>query len=257
MARTVLITGASSGIGRALALRYAAEGGTLGLLGRNLDRLEAIAKECRRAGAGVVTGVLDVRDRAEMMKWIAAFDRTSPVDLVFANAGVMEGTRPGGAIEPPDPAHALIETNVLGVLNTVQPLLAPMMARGRGQIAIVSSLAGFVPLPDAPSYSASKAAVLRYGLSLRALLAERGVKVNVICPGYVTTPMMLRESGAKPFEMPPEKAAEIIRRGLARDKATIAFPFWFGLSTRISGILPDRIWRWVNGPFRFTVSDPK
>src|SRR6185312_1344093 len=221
MARTVLITGASSGIGKALALRYAADGGTLGLIGRNLDRLEAIAKECRAAGAGVVTAIIDVRDRAEMTKWISAFDRTSPVDLVFANAGVMEGTRPGGAIEPPDLAHALIETNVLGVLNTVQPLLPPMMARGHGQIAIVSSLAGFVPLPDAPSYSASKAAVLRYGLSLRALLAGRGIKVNVICPGYVTTPMMLRESGVKPFEMPPEKAVEIIRRGLARDKATI------------------------------------
>ncbi|HVV63540.1 MAG TPA: SDR family NAD(P)-dependent oxidoreductase [Pseudolabrys sp.] len=256
MARTVLITGASSGIGRALALRYAAEGGTLGLIGRNLERLEAVAKECRAAGAGVVSAVIDVRDRAEMAKWISAFDRTSPVDLVFANAGVMEGTRPGGDIEPPDLAHALIEINVLGVLNTVQPLMASMMARRRGHIAIVSSLAGFVPLPDAPSYSASKAAVLRYGMSLRALLAERDVKVSVICPGYVTTPMMQRESGVKPFEMAPEKAVEIIRRGLARNKATIVFPFWFGLSTRLSGILPDRLRRWVNGPFRFTVSDP-
>ena len=256
MARTVLITGASSGIGAALALHYARSGGTLGLLGRNAERLQTVAVECRRLGAAATTAVIDARDRAEMTKWIGTFDRTAPVDLAIANAGVMEGTRPGGEIEPADPAYALVETNVLGVLNTVQPLLTPMIARRRGQIAIMSSLAGFVPLPDAPSYSASKAAVLSYGLSLRALLEPRGIRVSVICPGYVTTPMMLRESGPKPFEMPPAKAAALIARGLARNKASIVFPFWFGLATRIGGMLPDRIRRWSMGPFRFTVSGP-
>lgn len=257
MARTVLITGASSGIGAALALHYARSGGTLGLLGRNAERLRNVAAECRRLGAAATTAVIDSRDRAEMTKWIGAFDRTSPVDLVIANAGTMEGRRPDAAIEPADQAYALVETNVLGVLNTVQPLLTPMMARRRGQIAIVSSLAGFVPLPDAPSYSASKAAVLSYGLSLRALLAPNGVGVSVICPGYVTTPMLRRESGPKPFKMSAEKAAALIGRGLARNKATIVFPFWFGLVTRIGGMLPDRLRRWSMGPFRFTVSDPK
>ncbi len=256
MARTILITGASSGIGRALALRYAQGGTTLGLLGRSTDRLLAVAEDCRKRGSTVRTGVIDVRDRTEMAKWIGAFDRDSPVDLVFANAGVMEGRRPRDHIEPPDLAHALMEINVLGVLNTVHPLLPFMMARRHGQIAIISSLAGFIPLADAPSYSASKAAVLSYGLSLRAQLAQHGIAVSVVCPGYVTTPMMLRESGPKPFVIEAEKAADLIVRGLARNKATVVFPFWFGLIARIGGILPDRIRRLSMKPFRFTVSDP-
>lgn len=254
--RTIIITGASSGIGRALALRYARPDAVLGLLGRNAARLESVADECRKLGATVHAATVDVRDRVELKSWIDAFDEATPVDLLIANAGVMEGTPPDGEIEPPDAAHALMETNVLGVLNTVQPILPRMMARGRGQIALVSSIAGFTPLPDAPSYSASKAALLNYGLSLRALLASRSIRLSVICPGYITTPMMLRESGPKPFEMAPEKAAGLIERGLERDRAVIVFPFWFGWATRISGRLPDRVRRWTMRPFRFTVSDP-
>jgi NADP-dependent 3-hydroxy acid dehydrogenase YdfG len=254
--QTVLITGASSGIGQALAVRYAAEGATLGLLGRNSERLDSLAAECGKLGATVRTGAIDVRSRAEMKDWIEAFDRTNPVDLVFANAGVMEGTPPGGEIEASDMAAALIEVNVIGVLNTIQPVLPAMMARGRGQIAVMSSLAAFVPLADAPSYCASKSAVLSYGLSLRTLLAPRGIRVNVICPGYITTPMMLRESGPKPFEMAPQRAADLICRGLARDRAIIAFPFLFALATRINGVLPDKLRRWALRHFRFTVSDP-
>jgi short-subunit dehydrogenase len=254
MFRTVLITGASSGIGKAMALHYAAAGRVLGLLGRNAERLEAVAAECRARGADVRTGVMDIRRRAETNKWIEEFDRSSPVELVFANAGVMTGTPPLGGIEPGDAAHALMETNVLGVLNTVQPLLPAMMARGRGHIAIVSSLAGFIPLADSPSYCASKSAVMSYGLSLRALLAPRGIGVSVVCPGYVDTPMVQREHGLQPFKMQPKKAADLIGRGIARNKALIVFPFFFGLVTRLNALLPDRIRRRLTGIFRFTVS---
>jgi short-subunit dehydrogenase len=256
MVRTILITGASSGIGRALALHYAGGGRVLGLLGRSIDRLEAVAGECRKRGAEVCTGTTDIRRRDEIMKWIEDFNRRSPVDLLVANAGVMEGTPPFGTIEPADAAYALMQTNVLGVLNTVQPLIPTMMARGHGQIAIISSLAGLIPLPDAPSYSASKSAVISYGMSLRALLAPRGVGVSVVCPGYVDTPMMRRESGPKPSKMTAEQAAVLIARGLERNRALIVFPFFFGLITRMSGLLPDRIRRWTLRPFRFTVSPP-
>jgi short-subunit dehydrogenase len=252
---TVVITGASSGIGQALALRYARDRATIGLIGRDQARLQNVAAECRSRGANVRSGEIDVRDRPELMRWLEAFDTATPIDLLIANAGVMEGTPPGGQIEPPDAAYALIQTNVLGTLNTVQPLLPKMMARGRGQIAIVSSIAGFIPLPDSPSYCASKAAVLNYGLALRALLHPYGIGVSVICPGYVTTPMMLRESGPKPFAVPPDKAADLICRGLDRNRAVIAFPFFFALVTRIGGLLPDRLRRWTMRPFRFTVSE--
>jgi NAD(P)-dependent dehydrogenase (short-subunit alcohol dehydrogenase family) len=254
--RTILITGASSGIGKALARRYAREGCRLALLGRHERRLADTAGECRALGADVTVAAIDVRDRAALATWIENFDRSAPVDLVIANAGVMEGRRPGGDFEPADAAYRSFETNTLGVFNTVQPLLPKMMARGRGQIAIISSIAGFTPLPDAPSYCASKSAVINYGLSLRALLGPRGIRVSVICPGYVDTPMMQRESGAKPFKMTAEKAAELICRGLERDRALIVFPRFFALLTRIGGLLPDRIRQWTMAPFRFTVSDP-
>lgn len=255
MPRAILITGASSGIGKALARHYARDGVRLALVGRDRSRLETVAQECRKRGANVEFAAIDVRSRAPLAEWITAFDRNTPIDLLIANAGLMAGTPPTGGIEAADAGHRAMETNVLGVLNTVQPLLTPMMARGRGQIAIVSSLAAFLPLPDAPSYSASKSAVLNYGLSLRALLMPHGVAVSVVCPGYVETPMMRRESGAKPFKMSAKRAAALIDAGLARNRAVIAFPFLLAWATRLHGLLPDGLRRLLLRGVRFTVTD--
>ncbi len=253
--RTVVITGASSGIGRALALRYAKDARLLGLLGRDEERLTDVADACRALGATVRTGAIDVRARRAMAAWLVAFDRESPIDLLVANAGLMEGRRPRTEVESAEASHVLMEVNVLGVLNTVQPLLPAMSARRHGQIAIMSSIAAFTPLPDAPSYSASKAAVLNYGLSLRDALAPSGVRVSVVCPGHVDTPMLSQESGTKPFTLSAEQSAEIIVRRLSSNTAVIVFPFWFGLMTRVNGRLPPWLRRVVSRPFRFTVSD--
>ena len=255
MSRTIVITGASSGIGRALALHYAREGASLGLLGRNSVRLQAVADECAALGASVQTRALDVCDRAKMAQWLEEFDRSTPVDLVIANAGLMAGTPPGSEIEAAEAGYGAIETNVLGVLNTVQPLLPPMVARGRGQVAIVSSLAAFVALPDSPSYCASKAAILAYGRSLRALLAPCGVGVSVICPGYVATPMSLRETGHKPMTVSAARAVTIIASGLSRNKAVIAFPFLLAWGARLHSVLPDWLQRRILPAFRFNVLD--
>jgi short-subunit dehydrogenase len=109
-------------------------------------------------------------------------------------------------------------------------------------------------MPDVPSYCASKAAVLSYGLGLRAAVDDRGVRVSVICPGYVTTPMLANETGWRPFEMLPEKAADLVVRGLVANRAVIAFPRVLAAMSWIGGILPDRVRRLTSRPFRMTVA---
>ena len=255
MANSVVITGASSGIGEALALHFAKPNSFLGLTGRDAIRLESVAARCRARGAEVTTACLDVVDRAAMHAWLADYDNRHPVDILFANAGITGGARPGELLETAEESFRLFDTNTLGVLNTVHPLLPRMVSRKRGQIAIMSSLAGLTPMPDAPSYAASKAAVLNYGLSLRTAVHETGVKISVICPGNVRTPMTAREIGWKPFEMPVERAVALIVRGLARNMPVIAFPLILTWLTRIGAMLPEPVRRFTEKAFRYKVVD--
>jgi short-subunit dehydrogenase len=255
MPRTIVITGASSGIGKALAQRIAGPQIILGILGRDEQRLRAVAAECQRRGAKVSTASIDVTDRCGLDAWLTAFDAASPIDFLIVNAGIMGGAQANEDIERAELSRAIFDTNVIGALNTIHPIVPRMIVRRSGQIAIVSSIAGFIPLPDAPSYAASKAAVLSYGLALRSQLHDKGIKVNVICPGYVSTPMTAQEHGWKPFEMLPEQAAELIWRGLEQDKSIITFPRFFSLVTRIGGLLPESVRRWTSRPFRFKVTE--
>jgi len=234
--RSIVITGASSGIGAALAQAYAGPGIALALLGRNTDRLEQTAAACRSAGASVITAPLDVTDADAMRDWLLERDRTDPIDLIIANAGISGGT--GGDGEGEAQARRIFAVNIDGVLNTVLPLLPAMTGRGRGQIALMSSLAGFMGFPGAPAYSASKAAVKAYGEALRGSVHGRGVGVSVICPGFVTSPMTAANDYAMPFLMPADKAAAIIKGGLARNRARIAFPWPMLALVRFAAILP-------------------
>jgi len=188
--RAVLITGATSGIGRALAREYARPGVTLSLCGRDAGRLADVAGTCRGAGAAVDSRILDVTDAAAVRAWIEAADAEAPLDLVIANAGISGGSAGGG--EDADAARRIFAVNVAGVMNTVLPAIAPMQERGSGQIALMSSLASFRGLPGAPAYSASKAAVRTWGEALRGALAGDGIEVSVICPGFIETPMTAR-----------------------------------------------------------------
>jgi short-subunit dehydrogenase len=251
----VVITGASNGIGEALAKRYAQAGGKLGLVGRNSERLERVAEQCRALGSAVSLGQIDVRDRTAMTAWLEEFDDCSPIDLVIAKAGVLIGTPSGEPVERADAAYALMQTNVLGVLNTVQPPLRRMLTRGRGQVGIMSSVSAFAPLRDASAYSASKAAVLSYGLALRDRVRAAGVRVSVLCPGYITTEMTGRMHGWRPFEMSVDACADRLVRGLARNRGIVTFPWPLVIAARIGGLLPDGLRRLAMRPFQFNVSD--
>lgn len=237
--RCILITGASSGIGEALALDYAAPGRRLLLTGRDTARLEDVAAACRARGAEVVTATLDVTDRQGMADWLLARDGERPVDLAVANAGISAGT--GQGEESDAQARAIFAVNLDGVLNTVQPLLPRFVARRRGQFALVSSLAGFRGFPGAPAYCASKAAVRIYGESLRGGLAASGVEVSVVCPGFVVSRMTAVNRFPMPFLMETGKAAALIRRGLERNRARIAFPWPTWAAVWLLSVLPPAL----------------
>lgn len=243
--RSIVITGASSGIGESLARLYAAPGVTLALTGRDRERLEAVAEACRGQGAAVTASVIDVTDRAGMADWLHGVDRAEPVDLVIANAGVSAGT--GRVGETEEQARFIFDVNLTGVLNSVHPLLPAMRRRRRGQIAIVASLAGFRGMPGAPAYSASKAAVRVYGEALRGELAGDGVEVSVVCPGFVRSRMTARNPFPMPFLMDGEPAARIIRAGLARNRGRISFPWPTAAAVWLLAALPpgltDRLLR--------------
>ncbi len=237
--RNVLITGASSGIGEALALAYAGPGVSLALGGRDAGRLEGVAAACRARGAAAAAAAIDVTDREAMARWIEDIDRAAPIDLVIANAGIGAGT--GGGGESAAQTRAVLAVNVDGVLNAVLPLIPRFVARRRGQIALMSSLASFRGFPGAPTYCASKAAVRVWGEGLRGDLRRHGVDVSVICPGFVASRMTARNEFPMPFLMSAERAAAIVKRGLARNRGRIAFPFALYVAVWLVGALPPLV----------------
>lgn len=240
-ARTVLITGATGGIGGALVESYAEPGNTLILQGRNAPRLAELAALCTARGARVLTQVLDVRDRTALSAWLREVCAQEMVDLLIVNAGVNTNIGPDNAGERWEDIEALIEVNLLAAMATVDGVLPSMRARGAGQIALISSLAAYFGLPVTPSYCASKAAIKVYGEALRGWLAPEGVRVNVVMPGYVESQMCHDMPGPKPFLWPADKAVRCIRRGLERNRPRISFPFPLNFGTWWLSVLPPAI----------------
>ena len=215
--RRIVITGASSGLGAGLARDYAAPGTFLLLFARRIDLLEQVAGDCRSRGASVEIAALDVGEPEPLGTLLRTLDRGAPVDLVIANAGIAAPPGEAGAI-------AQVRTNLLGAIHTVEPLLPGMMARGRGQIALVSSVAALRGLPDSPAYCASKAGLRLYGESLRAGLGPAGIDVTVITPGFFVSAMSDRFAGRRPLMVSTERAVRLVRAGLDRRRGRIGFP---------------------------------
>jgi short-subunit dehydrogenase len=237
--RHIAITGASSGLGRALAEACAAPGTTLYLTARDATRLDQVATTCRAAGATVATTVLDVRDATACTEWVNGMDQ---LDLLIANAGISGGT--GGGAEPAAQIRAVFETNLMGVLNTALPALARIATQApdsqglRGRIGVVASVVGFVAAPSAPAYSASKAAVQRWTEATDATQRRHGIRLHAICPGFIRTPMTAPNRFPMPFLISPEEAARRTLAGLAAGHTRIAFPrrtYWL---FRLLGAVP-------------------
>jgi short-subunit dehydrogenase len=239
---TALITGASSGIGNALALALAAPGIRLHLSGRDLPRLTATAAACRAKGACVDAQIIDVCDSHAMETWIASAGR---IDLVVANAGIGGGSDDGRP-EPAAQVRTILATNLDGALNTILPALDRMMtqtpdAQGvRGRIAVIASIAAFVPGPSAATYCAGKAALDRWTIATAHNAARHGVHLTSICPGYIRTAMTAQNRFPMPGLMNADRAATIILRALAQRRRRLAFPWWMATLARLTGALPPR-----------------
>jgi short-subunit dehydrogenase len=234
----ILITGASGGIGGALARAYASPGVFLALTGRNTERLEACAAACRATGATVESAAIDVADAAALGAWIATIDRASPLDLVIANAGITGGLAAGNGSETLADVHRMMSINFGGVCNTLHPVIPAMRQRRRGQLALMSSLAALRGLPYSPAYCASKAALKAYGEALRAWLHPEGIEVTVVLPGFVDTALSGHVAGPKPLQMTAERAARIVRRRLRPGPPRIAFPILMHAGMRLLAGLP-------------------
>ena len=231
----VVITGASGGLGAAIARRYAAAGATLGLIARRAQELDRFAATCAGTCA---THAADVRDSAAMRAAAADFTSQHGVpDIVIANAGVSIGT----LTEAPEDEQAfrdVFDINVIGMMNTFQPYIAPMRSRGGGVLVGIASVAGYRGLPGSGAYSASKAAAISYLESLRVDLRGSGITVITLCPGYIVTAMTDKNPYRMPFIMTADEAANKIAAIIEKRKTYAVIPWQMAVVARLMHVLP-------------------
>ena len=232
----VFLTGASSGIGEALARHYAAGGATLGLLARRGDLLDSLKASLTAPCAAYPC---DVRDLAAVTGAASDFiSRFGVPDLVIGNAGVSFGTLTEHA-EDAAVFREILDINVMGLVNTFHPFVRPMRERGSGTLAGIASVAGFRGLPGATAYSASKAAAIRYLEGLRVELRSSGVQVTTLCPGYIATPMTSRNRYPMPFILQADDAARRFARAIASGTSYAVIPWQMAIAGRLLGIVPN------------------
>jgi short-subunit dehydrogenase len=249
----VIITGASSGLGASLARAYAAPNVALGLLGRDRGRLEATAQVCEARGAAVNMAIIDVTDASAMASWLREFDGRHPVDLLIANAGTSAGPDADSPSEGTETAARQVGVNLMGAINTVEPLLPALCARRRGRVAAVASIAAYRGLPYSPGYCASKAGLRAYAEALRPRLERHRIGVTVVCPGFFESPMTDRFDGPTPFLLSSEGAARIVKRGIDRGRRRVAFPRPLVLGLQFCDIAPAFIGDAILRHFRFQI----
>jgi short-subunit dehydrogenase len=245
--KCAIVTGASSGIGRALSIDLARRGARVGLVARRDDKLAEVTREILANGGKADHCPADVTEFASVSTSVRELERSlGECDVAIACAGIYRSTN----VDDLDPQtiQDVVTTNVLGVSNLFAAVTHGMIRRGRGHLAAVSSIAGYLGLPGSAAYSASKAAVNTFLQSLRLHLAPRGIRVTTVCPGYVDTPMITEEERRTLKGLiSAEEAARRIARAIETGKAEVAFPWGLWLQARCGGLLPWQIYRLMMG----------
>lgn len=238
--KTVLITGASSGIGAALAEEVGRYGARVGLMARRRPELDLIARAIEAGGGRALPLSADVADRDAVQAAVDELERVlGPVDVLVANAGIGGG----GTAREMDVGgiERVFAVNFLGAVHAVAAVLPGMRTRRSGHLVAVSSLAGWRGLPGSVAYGPSKAALSRFCESLRVQLRPEGIRVTLVHPGFVKTPLTDKNEYPMPFMVPVERAARLIRRAVEQGKSELCFPWPMVLAARLLRIMPNSI----------------
>jgi len=240
--KVALVTGAGRGLGRALALALAAEGTTVAAIDLNAEALRRLAEEL--GGKRVAWAVADVTDRPGFRAAVDGLEqRLGPVELMIANAGI--GMETPGVTFPAEAIEAVIRVNLIGVVNSIEAVLAGMVKRQSGHLVALSSLASFRGLPRMAGYCASKAGVNAVMDALRVELKPHGIAVTTICPGWINTPMTANLDVPKPHLMEAAEAARRIVNAIRRRRPFYAFPPAAARRLRLLRWLPSRVSDWL------------
>jgi len=249
--KIILLTGASSGIGEALAIELAKRGATLGLLARREGELHDLAKRCEVAGGTARVFPCDVTDAAGVAKAADDLRREfGGIDILIANAGIGGNNSETRALEP-DAVRKVIDINLLGAVNAVHAVLPDMLEKHSGQLVAISSLAGFRGLPKSAAYSASKAGMTAFFESVRLDVQHKGVDVTIIQPGFIKTPLTAGRHNKMPFLMELDDAIPLFINAIEKKKKFAAFPWQLATIVRAGRIFPTWLYDRVAGRARF------
>lgn len=242
--KVVLLTGASSGIGKELALQLAQQGATLGLIARRQDVLDLLVQEIEKSQGRAVALPADVRD-APVLRAVAdqLRQKFGPIDVMIANAGI--GTTSHAAQYKPDDVAEVIKINLLGAANSIAAVLPEMTTRDAGHLVAISSLSAYRGLPKSAAYCASKAGVSSFFESVRLDLRNTRIKVTIIHPGFMRTPLTAGRKAKLPFLMEVDEAAGKILTAIEQGKKSYAFPWQLASVVRLTMVMPNFMYDWI------------